>query len=45
MVSVAVDAHEDEGVNVYVVVIKLFMAGDQLPEIPLIEVVGRGDKV
>jgi hypothetical protein len=45
MVSVAVDAHADVGVNVYVVVFKLFIAGDQLPEMPLVEVVGRGDKI
>jgi hypothetical protein len=34
----------EEGVNVYVVVAVLFKTGDQVPEIPLLEVVGRGDK-
>jgi hypothetical protein len=45
MVSVTVDAHDDTGVNVYVVVAKLFKAGDQLPEMPLLEVFGNGDKI
>jgi len=31
------------GVNVYVVVARLFKAGDQLPVIPFIEVLGNGD--
>ena len=34
-----------DGVNVYVVVAVLFIAGDQVPEIPLFEVVGKGLKV
>ena len=39
----AVVAHEPVvGVNVYVVVAVLSNAGDQLPEIPLFEVVGKG---
>ena len=33
------------GVNVYVVVVVLFKAGDQLPVMPLLEVVGNADKV
>jgi hypothetical protein len=32
------------GVKVYVVVAKLFKAGDQVPVIPLVEVVGKADK-
>jgi hypothetical protein len=32
-------------VKVYVVVFVLFKTGDQLPETPLVEVVGNGDKV
>ncbi len=43
IVIVAVVAHvgdaEDVGVNVYVVVVVLFNAGDQLPSMPLFEVV------
>ena len=33
------------GVNVYVVVAVLFNAGDQVPVIPLLEVVGKADNV
>ncbi len=33
------------GVNVYVVVLKLLIAGDQVPAIPLFEVFGRAEKV
>jgi hypothetical protein len=33
------------GVNVYVVVAKLFKAGDQVPVTELVEVVGKADKV
>ena len=46
IVSVVVVAHcPAAGVNVYVVVAVLFKAGDQLPVIPLLDVVGSGDKV
>ena len=31
------------GVNVYVVVAELFIAGDQFPETPFTDVVGSGD--
>ena len=42
MVSVAAEAHcPADGVKVYVVVDKLSSAGDQVPVIPLSEVVGR----
>jgi hypothetical protein len=42
MVIVAVVAHcPAEGVNVYVVVVVVLLAGDQLPEILLLEVRGR----
>ena len=41
MVSCAVVAHcSAVGVNVYVVVIVLLIEGDQLPVIPLVDVVG-----
>ena len=44
IVKVAVVAHCPVlGVNVYVVVAVLFRAGDQVPVIPLLEVVGNGD--
>ena len=33
------------GIKVYSVVCKLFNAGDQVPEIPLVETVGKADKV
>jgi hypothetical protein len=33
------------GVNVYVVVDKLFKTGDQVPVTPLLDVVGKGLKV
>jgi hypothetical protein len=33
------------GVKVYVVVCVLFIAGDQVPLIPLVEVVGKADKL
>ena len=40
------DVHKpDVGVKVYVVVIVLSNAGDQVPVIPLVEVNGKGDKV
>ena len=43
IVSVAGVAHNPAvGVNVYKVVTVLFNAGDQVPVIPLIEVVGKG---
>ena len=45
MVSVAVVAHCAAGVNVYVVVAVLFSAGDQLPLMPFVETVGKGDRV
>jgi hypothetical protein len=42
MVIVAVLAHNPAvGVNVYVVVAKLFIAGDQVPVTALVEVVGN----
>src|SRR5437868_287921 len=45
IVIVAVVAHcPAVGVKVYVVVVVLSSAGDQVPVIPLIEVVGSGDK-
>jgi hypothetical protein len=37
-----IGAAVDVGVNVYVVVAELFITGDQLPDIPLFEVVGKG---
>jgi uncharacterized membrane protein len=45
MVSVAVVAHCVAGVNVYVVVAVLFSAGDQLPVMPFVDTVGKGDRV
>src|ERR1044072_7240578 len=46
IVKVVVVAHcPARGVKVYVVVAVLFNAGAQLPVIPLLEVVGNGDKV
>jgi hypothetical protein len=46
IVKVCVLTHcPDDGVKVYVVVVKLFKAGDQVPEIPLMEVVGKADNV
>ena len=46
IVNVVVVAHcPAVGVKVYVVVAVLFKAGDQLPVIPLFEVVGSADKV
>ena len=43
IVNVVVLAHCPEfGVNVYVVVVVLFNAGDQVPVIPLVDVVGNG---
>jgi hypothetical protein len=46
IVNDAVVAHwPAAGVNVYVVVAVLFSAGDHVPVIPLIDVVGNGDKV
>ena len=46
IVKVVVVAHcPTVGVNVYVVVAVLFSAGAQLPVIPLLDVVGRADKV
>jgi hypothetical protein len=46
IVIVAVVAHcPAVGVKVYVVVVVLSKAGDQLPVMPLLEVVGSGDKV
>ena len=45
MVIVAVVAHNPAvGVNVYVVVAVLFIAGDHVPVTPLFEVVGKADK-
>jgi hypothetical protein len=45
IVSVAVVAHcPAVGVNVYVVVVVLSNAGDQLPVMPLLDVVGNGDR-
>jgi hypothetical protein len=45
-VMVATDAHcPVAGVKVYVVVAVLFKAGDQVPVMPLVEVVGNGDTV
>ena len=42
IVIVAVVAHNPAvGVNVYVVVAVLFIAGDQVPVTPLLEVVGK----
>ena len=46
IVKVAVVAHcPTVGVNVYVVVAVLFKAGDHVPVMPLIEVVGNGANV
>jgi len=46
MVNVAEFAHcPAVGVNVYVVVVVLFKAGDHVPLIPLVDVVGSGFKV
>jgi uncharacterized membrane protein (DUF485 family) len=46
IVMVAVVAHNPEvGVNVHVVVVVLLTAGDQIPVIPLFEVVGNADKL
>ena len=46
MVIVAEDMHTPEiGVKVYLVVSKLFKAGDHVPAIPLLEVVGKAAKV
>ena len=46
IVMVAVVAHNPEvGVKVYVVVAVLSKAGDQVPVIPLFEVVGNADKL
>ena len=46
IVMVAVVAHNPEvGVKVYVVVAVLSIAGDQVPVIPLVEVVGNADKL
>jgi hypothetical protein len=46
IVKVAVVAHcPAVGINVYVVVVVLSKAGAQVPVIPLLEVVGSGDKV
>jgi hypothetical protein len=46
IVNVAVVAHcPGSGVKVYVVVVVLSNAGDQVPVIPLVEVVGSGAKV
>ena len=46
IVNVAVVAHcPAVGVNVYVVVAVLFNAGDQVPVIPFVEVVGKAAKV
>jgi len=43
MVIVVVVAHwPAEGVNVYVVVAVLFIAGDHVPVKPLLDVVGKG---
>lgn len=44
MVKVVIVAHSPaDGVKVYVVVAKLFSAGDQVPVTPFVEVVGNGD--
>ena len=44
IVNVVVVAHNPAvGVNVYVVVAVLFNTGDQVPVIPLLDVVGNGD--
>jgi 50S ribosomal subunit-associated GTPase HflX len=46
MVNVVLVAHcPAVGVNVYTVVDVLFKAGDQVPLIPLLEVVGKADKL
>jgi hypothetical protein len=46
MTKVVVAAHCPAfGVKVYVVVAVLFKAGDQVPVIPLLEVVGKADSV
>ena len=46
IVKVVVLAHcPAVGVNVYKVVCKLFKAGDQVPVIPLLEIIGKADKV
>ena len=46
IVMVAVVAHNPEvGVKVYVVVAVLYKAGDHVPVIPLVEVVGNADKL
>ena len=45
IVKVVVEAHvPPDGVKVYVVVAVLFNAGDQVPLIPFVDVVGNGDK-
>jgi hypothetical protein len=42
MVIVALFAHcPPDGVKVYVVVAKLLIAGDQVPDIPLVDDVGK----
>ena len=44
IIIVAVVAHNPPvGVNVYVVVVVLLIAGDQVPVIPLFEVVGKAE--
>lgn len=46
IVKAAVDAHcPVVGVKVYVVVAVLFIAGDHVPLMPLLDVSGRGDNV
>ena len=46
IVNVVVVAHNPAvGVNVYVVVAALFGAGDQVPVIPLLDVVGNGLRI
>jgi hypothetical protein len=46
MIMVEIKAHWPVvGVNVYKVVAKLFNAGDQIPEIPLFDIVGKAVKV
>ena len=46
IVIVAVVAHcPAVGVKVYVVVVVLSKAGDQVPVMPLLDVIGNGDKV
>lgn len=46
IVKVAVDEHcPAAGLKVYKVVAVLFKAGDQVPVIPFVEVVGKADKV